>query len=94
MKSNKKLFFFLFFLTAVFISACKKKDTLVGQGVLNPDDYLNGITTDTFDLETYTIEEDSIITLEANQTIETDMNKTMQRADSVPQRNILSVPHT
>ena len=62
MKSNKNLFFFLFFLATIFISACKKKDTLVGQGVLNPEDYLNGITTDTFDLETYTIEEDSIIT--------------------------------
>ena len=62
MKSNKNLFFFLFFLATVLISACKKKDTLVGQGVLNPDDYLNGITTDTFDLETYTIAEDSIIT--------------------------------
>ena len=62
MKSNIKLFFFLFFLATVIVSACKKKDTLVGKGVLNPDDYLNGITTDTFDLETYTIEEDSIIT--------------------------------
>ena len=62
MKSNKKLFFLLFVLATILISACKKKDTLVGQGVLNPDDYLNGITTDTFDLETYTIEEDSIIT--------------------------------
>jgi hypothetical protein len=62
MKSNKKLFFLLFVLATILISACKKKDTLVGQGVLNPEDYLNGITTDTFDLETYTIEEDSIIT--------------------------------
>ena len=58
MKSNKKLFFLLFVLATILISACKKKDTLVGQGVLNPEDYLNGITTDTFDLETYTIEED------------------------------------
>ena len=62
MKSNKKLFFFLFVLATLLISACKKKDTLVGQGVLHPEDYLNGITTDTFDLETYTIAEDSIIT--------------------------------
>jgi hypothetical protein len=62
MKSNKKLFFLLFVLATLLISACKKKDTLVGQGVLNPEDYLNGITTDTFDLETYTIAEDSIIT--------------------------------
>ena len=62
MKSNKKLFFLLFVLATLLISACKKKDTLVGQGVLNPEDYLNGITTDTFDLETFTIAEDSIIT--------------------------------
>jgi len=62
MKSNKKLFFLLFILATLLISACKKKDTLVGQGVLNPDDYLNGITTDTFEIETYTIAEDSIIT--------------------------------
>jgi len=62
MKSNKKLFFLLFILATLLISACKKKDTLVGKDVLNPDDYLNGITTDTFEIETYTIAEDSIIT--------------------------------
>jgi len=62
MKSNKKLFFLLFVLATLLISACKKKDTLIGKGVLNPDDYLNGITTDTFEIETYTIAEDSIIT--------------------------------
>ena len=62
MKSNKKLFFLLFVLATLLISACKKKDTLVGKGVLNPDDYLNGITTDTFEIETFTIAEDSIIT--------------------------------
>lgn len=62
MLSYKKFFFFIFILATLLISACKKKDTLVGKGVLNPDDYLNGITTDTFEIETYTIAEDSIIT--------------------------------
>ena len=62
MLSYKKFFFFIFILATLLISACKKKDTLVGKGVLNPDDYLNGITTDTFEIETFTIAEDSIIT--------------------------------
>jgi len=62
MLSYKKFFFFIFILATLLISACKKKDTLIGKGVLNPDDYLNGITTDTFEIETYTIAEDSIIT--------------------------------
>jgi len=62
MTSYKKFFFFFFILATLLISACKKKDTLVGKGVLNPEDYLNGITTDTFEIETYTIAEDSIIT--------------------------------
>ena len=62
MASNKKFFFIIFILATILISACKKKDTLVGKGVLNPDDYLNGITTDTFEIETSTIAEDSIIT--------------------------------
>ena len=58
MASNKKFFFIIFILATLLISACKKKDTLVGKGVLNPDDYLNGIKTDTFEIETYTISED------------------------------------
>ena len=62
MTSYKKFFLFIFILATLLISACKKKDTLVGKDVLNPDDYLNGITTDTFEIETYTIAEDSIIT--------------------------------
>ena len=62
MTSYKKFFLFIFILATLLISACKKKDTLVGKGVLNPDDYLNGITTDTFEIETFTIAEDSIIT--------------------------------
>jgi hypothetical protein len=62
MLSYKKFFFFIFILATLLISACKKKDTLIGKGVLNPDDYLNGITTDTFEIETFTIAEDSIIT--------------------------------
>lgn len=57
-----KLFLFPLILTFLMLVSCKKKDSLVGKGVLDPEDYLNGITTDTFALETYTIAEDSIIT--------------------------------
>ena len=59
---SKKFILFSIFFSCVIFSSCKKKDSLVGKGVLNPEDYLNGITTDTFDLETYTIAEDSTIT--------------------------------
>ena len=62
MTSYKKFFLFIFILATLLISACKKKDTLVGKDVLNTEDYLNGITTDTFEIDTYTIAEDSIIT--------------------------------
>jgi hypothetical protein len=62
MDIHKKIFFFLLFSTFFIFASCKKKDSSVGKGVLNPEDYLNGITTDTFDLATYTIAEDSIQT--------------------------------
>ena len=52
----------LFFITIIFLSACKKKDTTVGKDTIDPNEILGGITVDTFNLETYTIEEDSIIT--------------------------------
>lgn len=52
----------LFFVTAILLSACKKKDTTVGKDTIDPNELLGGITTDTFNLETYTLEEDSIIT--------------------------------
>ena len=46
----------------VIISSCKKKDSSVGIGTLDENEILNGITVDTFDLITYTVEEDSLIT--------------------------------
>ncbi len=44
------------------ISSCNKKDSSVGIGTIDENDILNGITVDTFDLVTYTVEEDSLIT--------------------------------
>ena len=52
----------LFFVVSILLSACKKKDSSVGKDTIDPDEILGGITVDTFNLETYTIEEDSIIT--------------------------------
>ena len=52
----------LFFITIIFLAACKKKDTTVGKDTIDQNEILGGITVDTFSLETYTIEEDSIIT--------------------------------
>lgn len=46
----------------LLIFSCKKKDSSVGIGTLDEDEILNGITVDTFELQTYTIEEDSLIT--------------------------------
>jgi hypothetical protein len=43
------------------ISSCKKESS-VGIGTLDENEILNGITIDTFDLITYTVEEDSLIT--------------------------------
>lgn len=50
-------------ITALTIfSACKKKDFLNGKDAIDSNEILNGITTDTFDIITYTIAEDSTIT--------------------------------
>lgn len=46
----------------IVVSSCKKKDSSVGIGTLDETEILNGITVDTFDLITYTVEEDSLIT--------------------------------
>ena len=43
-------------------TSCKKKDSALGKDILDDDAYLYGTTTDTFDILSYTIEEDSIIT--------------------------------
>lgn len=44
------------------LSSCKKKDFLNGKDAMDSNEILNGITTDTFDIITYTIAEDSTIT--------------------------------
>ena len=53
-------------LLALFVllcaTSCKKKDNALGKDILDNDAYLYGTTTDTFDILSYTIEEDSIIT--------------------------------
>jgi hypothetical protein len=60
---RKHLFFPFFLFTAlILLSACKKKDFANGKDALDPNEILTGITTDTFDIITYTIAEDSIIT--------------------------------
>ncbi len=53
--------FWILFIVALCFS-CKKKISSAGSSSLASENYLNGITTDTFDLLTYTVEEDSIIT--------------------------------
>lgn len=51
------------FLLALFLTvSCKKKDTNLGTNVLDPNDLLNSAQVDTFSLNTFTIEEDSVIT--------------------------------
>lgn len=45
----------------LFFSACKKKESIAGKDIINQQEYLNS-KTDTLDLITYTIEEDSTIT--------------------------------
>ncbi|MFM6934453.1 MAG: DUF4270 family protein [Flavobacteriales bacterium] len=49
-------------LLLVIFSACQKNKHEIGKGAIDQDQLLNGITTDTFDLITYTINEDSAIT--------------------------------
>jgi len=65
----KILFPFLLtvFVTTLFFS-CTKNRTL-GKDVIDADTYLNGTTIDTFDLITYTIEEDSSITDNASNVV-------------------------
>ncbi len=49
-------------LLIICATSCKKKDSVLGKDILDDDTYLYGTTTDTFDILSYTIEEDSIIT--------------------------------
>ena len=55
-------------LVSAFFSSCTKNRTL-GKDVIDSESYLNGITVDTFDLITYTIEEDSSITDNASNVV-------------------------
>jgi len=52
------------FLVLLFLSvACKKKSTSIGLDTLDEGSLLNAMQVDTFSLETFTIEEDSVITV-------------------------------
>lgn len=50
------------FLLTLFVSVSCTKNKKLGKDVIDENSYLNGITTDTFQLETYTIAEDSVVT--------------------------------
>jgi len=50
------------FAALALVSSCKKKDFLNGKDVIDQEELLQGTTTDTFDIITYTIAEDSTIT--------------------------------
>lgn len=56
----KKGFYLLLVVLALF--SCKKKEQTLGKDILDPNVYLNGITSDTFFLQTSVILEDSTIT--------------------------------
>ena len=49
-------------LMSIILVSCQKNKHEIGKPAIDPDQLLNGITTDTFDLITYTIDEDSAIT--------------------------------
>ena len=53
-------------LLLLFSSACTKNDKGLGQEIIDPNALLNGITTDTFELYTYSIVEDSTETKNAS----------------------------
>ena len=55
-------------LVSALLFSCTKNRTL-GKDVIDSESYLNGITVDTFDLITYTIEEDSSITDNASNVV-------------------------
>lgn len=61
MKTLSALLLLLF-----FTSACTKKDNGLGKDIIDPNAILNGITTDTFELYTYSILEDSTETKNAS----------------------------
>ena len=46
----------------IFFVSCQKNKHEIGKPAIDQNQLLNGITTDTFDLITYTINEDSAVT--------------------------------
>ena len=56
-------------ISAIFIASCKKKENALGKDLLNSDAYLSGTTTDTFDIISYSIIEDSIVTDNASNVV-------------------------
>ncbi|MEN9422186.1 MAG: hypothetical protein RLZZ107_1667, partial [Bacteroidota bacterium] len=50
----------------LFVTACTKKNPNLGKDIIDPNALLNGVTTDTFDLITYSILEDSTETKNAS----------------------------
>ena len=52
----------VFSVVVILCLSCKKQINNSGSGVLGSQNILNGVTVDTFDLITYTVQEDSIIT--------------------------------
>ncbi len=51
-----------FFCITLALVACKKKETMVGKDAFDANGLLNSNAVDTFQLKTYTIEEDSVVT--------------------------------
>ena len=68
MKNQLKFPFFVFALL-ILSYACKKKDFINGRDAIDQNEILSGTTTDTFDIITYTIAEDSTITSNPANTI-------------------------
>ena len=50
-----------FILIAIALVACKKKEYQLGSDLIDQDSILGGKSTDTFDIVSYSIEEDSVI---------------------------------
>ena len=50
-----------FIIIAIALVACKKKEYQLGSDLIDQDNILGGISTDTFDILSYSIEEDSVI---------------------------------
>lgn len=60
----RKVFVFsaTFFCIGLLTLSCKKKETTLGAEAYDPNGLLNSISTDTFQLKTYTVESDSVST--------------------------------